>query len=73
MLNKKKIVKIIKTLYVRQEQKLAEGKKNTAGDEKYFHIAEERLYGELAISLDMDKKDVKEYVEKRVAELAGTE
>lgn len=66
----KELVKIIKTLYVRQEQKQAEGKKNTAGDEKFFHIAEERLYGELAISLDMEKKDVKEYVEKRVAKMA---
>ena len=62
----KELVKIIKTLYVRQEQKQAEGKKNTAGDEKFFHIAEERLYGELAIALDMDKKNVKDYVEARV-------
>ena len=65
----KELVKIIKTLYVRQEQKLAEGKKNTAGDEKFFHIAEERLYGELAISLGLEKKDVKEFVERRVADL----
>lgn len=69
----RELVKIIKTLYVRQEQKIAVGKKNTAGDEKYFHIAEERLYGELAISLNMGKKEVKEYVEKRVAELVGNE
>lgn len=66
----KDLVRIIKTLYVRQEKKLAEGKKNTAGDEKYFHMAEERLYGELAISLDMEKSAVKEYVETRVAKLA---
>lgn len=64
----KNLVKIIKTLYIRQEQKLAEGKKSTAGDDKYLKIAEERLYGELAISLDMDRKDVKEFVEKKVAE-----
>ncbi|MBO5341579.1 MAG: CarD family transcriptional regulator [Lachnospiraceae bacterium] len=67
----KDLVRIIKTLYVRQEQKLAEGKKNTAGDEKYFHMAEERLYGELAISLDMEKAAVKEYVENRVAKLVS--
>ncbi len=64
----KELVKIIKTLYIRQEQKLAEGKKSTAGDDKYLKIAEERLYGELAISLNMDRKDVKEFVEKKVAE-----
>ena len=64
----KDLVKIIKTLYIRQEQKLAEGKKSTAGDDKYLKIAEDRLYGELAISLDMDRKDVKEFVEKKVAE-----
>ncbi|WP_167956435.1 CarD family transcriptional regulator [Anaerosporobacter faecicola] len=56
------LVRMIKALYLRKESRLAEGKKATASDEKYFRLAEESLYGEFAISLDMDKKSVMDYV-----------
>ena len=62
----KELVKIIKTIYLRKQSRLAEGKKVTTSDEKYFRIAEENLYGELAISLDMNKEEAKEYVIERV-------
>ena len=61
------LVKIIKTIYLRKQSRLAEGKKITAGDEKYFKIAEENLYGELAISLDMTKSETKEFIIERVS------
>lgn len=60
------LVKIIKTIYLRKQSRLVEGKKITSSDEKYFQMAEDRLYGELAISLDMDIEEVKEYVVARV-------
>ena len=47
-------------------QRQSEGKKMTAADMKYIHIAEESLCGELAISLDMDKDEVKNYIATRV-------
>lgn len=59
-------IKIIKTLYVRNKERKAEGKKITATDERYMHAAEENLYGELSISLGMDKGDVQEYIFNRV-------
>lgn len=62
-------VKIIKTIYLRKKSRIAEGKKLTTGDEKYFHMAEESLYGEMAISLGMNKDEVKEYVIERVGQL----
>lgn len=62
----KELVRIIKTIYVRKQSRIAEGKKVTMGDEKYFHMAEDSLYGELAIALHMDKEEVKEFVVKRV-------
>ena len=34
----------------------------TAVDTKYFRIAEENLYGELVISLDMSRGDVERYI-----------
>ena len=64
-------VKIIKTIYLRKEARLADGKKVTAVDERYYAIAEENLYGELAVALGMDRDQTKTFVEQRVKELAG--
>lgn len=67
----KELVKIIKTIYLRKQSRLAEGKKITASDEKYFRIAEESLYGELAVSLDMTKDETKEFIINRVSNNSG--
>ena len=60
------LVGIIKTIQDRMQDRIAEGKKVTASDTKYIHIAEDSLYGELAISFDMEKDDVKAYVKDRI-------
>lgn len=60
-------VRMIKTIYFRQEERIAEKKKLTATDERYFRMAEDQLYGELAISLSMKKEDVKEYIFTRMS------
>ena len=54
-----RLVSIIKTIHERKMKRLSEGKKVTASDEKYFQMAEEKLYGELAIVLDVEKNEVK--------------
>ena len=59
-------IKIIKTLYLRKISRIAEGKKVTVSDGKYLHMAEERLYEELALALDMDKDEVVEYITEHV-------
>jgi CarD family transcriptional regulator len=59
-------VKIIKTLYLRKKLRIAEGKKGIVSDEKYLRQAEENLYGELAIPLEMDKDQVEGYITARV-------
>ena len=43
----KALVVIIKMIYQRKQQRLAQGKKCTATDTKYFQIAEKLLYEEL--------------------------
>lgn len=63
----REFVSIIKTIYARKQERIAEGKKVTASDEKYFQLAEEKLYGELAVALDMERQKVKEYVKTQVA------
>lgn len=56
------LIKVIKTIYLRKQKRLAAGRKVTAVDTKYFRIAEENLYGELVISLDMSRGDVERYI-----------
>ena len=56
------VLKVIKTIYLRKQKRLAAGRKVTAVDAKYFRIAEENLYGELAISLDMSRAEVERYI-----------
>lgn len=64
----RELVRIIKTIYQRGRSRMAAGKKTTVADNKYFKIAEENLYGELAFSLGMPRDEVKQYVVARVKE-----
>ena len=60
------LVELMKTIKERMDARLADGKKITASDAKYFHIAEEGLFGELAISLKLEKEKVKDYIKQNV-------
>lgn len=55
-------VKIIKTLHVRKQERLSQGKKLTFTDEKYLGIAQDFLYGELSVALDIDKDEAEKLV-----------
>lgn len=58
----KRLISIIKTLYIRKQQRLEAGKKNTSVDERYFKLAENNLYNELAFSLEVDRTQVKDII-----------
>ncbi len=60
----RKLVSLVKTIYVRRRKRQEAGRKETAVDTKYFRIAAEFLFGELAISLDMPKNEVEGYISK---------
>jgi len=59
-------IKIMKTLYLRKKLRLENGKKVTAIDMKYFHLAEELLYGELAVVLSIEKDKVESYITESI-------
>lgn len=59
-------VRIIKTIYSRKQKRLQAGRKETAVDSKYFKIAEDNLYGELAIVLDIQRSEVCDYISNRL-------
>lgn len=52
------LVAIIKNLYNRSQKRIAQGKKITSTDEKYFKQAEKALYSELAFSLGINTDEV---------------
>lgn len=54
--------KIIKTIYIRKKEKAKQGKKMTAVDSKYLKKAEDFLYREIAISMELEPDDAKERV-----------
>jgi CarD family transcriptional regulator len=62
-------VKIIKTLYVRKHERISQGKKLTFTDEKYLGIAQDFLYGELSIAMDLEKDKIEDLVLDRLEQL----
>ncbi len=59
-------VKVIKTIYARKQKRLQEGRKETAVDGKYFKLAEDNLYGELAIALGLQRNEVCDYISEHL-------
>ena len=62
----KEWVRIIKTVYSREMDRLSRGKKVTSSDERYLQMAEENLFGELAFSLQMPKEKVGEFIGEKI-------
>lgn len=55
-------VSIVKTLYLRKQERIAQGKKITALDERYMRTAENELYSELSLALDIPKDKMEDYI-----------
>ena len=60
------LVGVIKNLYTRRLQRIEAGKKTTATDDKYFKIAEENLYSELAFALGKEKSEMQSIIANRI-------
>lgn len=52
--------RVLKTIYERSKKRLNEGRKVTAVDAKYKHLAEDGLFGELAVSMQTTRTSVEE-------------
>ena len=59
-------VKIIKTLYLRKQDRQARGQKITAMDEQYLRKTEDRLYEELSFALGKKKEDMESYIIEQI-------
>lgn len=62
----RELIRIINTALKRKEERLAQGKKMSACDERYLKQAQDTLYGEFAISLKIDKGEVQDFIMNRI-------
>lgn len=59
-------VSIVKTLYSRGRERIAQGKKITSLDERYMKAAENELYSELSLSLGVPKNEMENYIREQL-------
>ncbi len=64
--NYKDWVGVIKTLYIRKQSRIAQGKKVTALDEKYLHLVESELYDELSIALHIPASQMEQHIKNQI-------
>ncbi|MDE7245680.1 MAG: hypothetical protein K2O18_17145 [Oscillospiraceae bacterium] len=62
------MVRLIKTTYKKSQARLAHGSKPGQVDERYRKRAEDLLYGELAVALNISREEVGVYFAKAVGE-----
>lgn len=63
------LIKIIKTTYSRNKERIDNNKKTTDKDNYYFNQAELYLYNELSVVLGLTYDETKEYIIKEVEKL----
>lgn len=63
------LIKIIKTTYLRNKDRIDNKRKISEKDDSYFKLAEKYLYGELAVAFEMSYDDMKDYIINRVNDL----
>lgn len=58
------LVRVIKSVQKKRDLALSRGKKLGQIDERFMHRAEEMLYGELAVALEIEKNQVLNFITK---------
>ncbi len=65
------LIKIIKTTYLRNKERLESKKRVAEVDSTYFELAEKYLYNEFSIVLDLSFDDTKKYIIEQVEQIAN--
>jgi CarD family transcriptional regulator len=60
------LVRVIKSVRMKRELAHSRGKKLGQIDERFMHRAEEMLYGELAVALDIEKNQVVGFIAQTI-------
>ena len=56
------LIKVIKTTYLRNQKRISNNKKISEKDDLYFKKAEQRLYDELSVALNLKVDDVRQKI-----------
>ncbi len=62
----RELIRIIKTIYSRRRVRLQNGKKVTAVDERYMKLAEQSLYAELSMLLNIPREEMVSYISQKI-------
>ena len=62
------LIKVIKSSYIRNDNRIQNKKKISEKDDKYFKLAEKYLYNEFSAVLNMSFDDTKNYIIEKVQE-----
>lgn len=57
---------VTKTLYLQKQKRQALGKRLTEMDEKYLRMAEDHLFSELSIPLEIPREEMERYITARI-------
>ena len=60
------LLELGRSIYIKKQELLSQHRKFGAVDERFMKRAEDLLYGELAVALDIDKNQVETYIDERV-------
>lgn len=60
------LLRLIKTIYTRERIIEEQGKKLGQVDKRFMNRAEDQLYGEFAVALNISKEIVKSYIEEKI-------
>ncbi len=60
------LVQIIKTLYLRRQDRVRQGKKVLSSDEHYLKKAEELLFNEMSVALSIPRENIETYLEQEL-------
>ncbi len=61
------LIKIIKTSDLRRQERLRQGRKAVAVDDKYFKMACDYLFNELSVCLDMDRQEIESDILNKIS------
>ena len=64
----RELVKIIKNMYLRRQERISSGKKATVLDDRYFKLAEDKLYSELVFVTGKDRNQIEKQIEQQAAQ-----
>lgn len=64
--NRRKLIQLIKTLYIRRKDKMSENRKLRSADEHFLKDAEAALYEEFAYVLDIPREQVLPYIQQHI-------